>query len=199
MRRTPILATALLALVLAGCSSTPASTESAPAESPSQSDSPSDAASPDTAPADGETISGDGYSFSLPSGWAVPTDQAPPTGVDTFAADLEDADGFADNVNVVLSPSGEVTSDQVETLGLDELEGAGATEVEVLERTTVAGAEAAHLTALLSASGAEYRIDQYYPSHDGQTYVVTFSFNDTVPEAERSALADAVLGSWEWA
>ncbi|MFG6445898.1 hypothetical protein ACFXP7_11330 [Microbacterium sp. P06] len=194
MRRTPILATVALALVLAGCSS-----PAAPEAEQTEMSSPSATATTTTPTAAGDVQQGDGYSYTAPEGWGIPEGQEKPAGVDTIAADLEDTDGFADNVNVVLSPSGEVTTEQVETLGVQELEGGGATGVEVLDRVEIAGVESSHLTALLSSEGTEYRIEQYYPTNAGQTYVVTFTFNDTVDEADRDALAQSVLATWEWA
>ena len=181
-RSSAVAALALaVSLALAGCSS-PAS---------------SDAPEPSAAPATGNTITGTGYTFVVPEGWDVPTDVTLP-GADVLAADLTDTDGFADNVNVVLSPAGEVTPEQVESLGVDELEGAGATDVAVGDRLTVAGSESAHLGAGLSSNGSDYLIEQYYVTHDGQTYVVTFSFSPTVSESDRDEVSESVLATWDW-
>lgn len=188
MPRNITLAAVLLAasLAIAGCSS------SAPTESATSAESQVTAA-----PATGETISGTGYSFAAPEGWSVP-EGVSPTGVDVVVADLADADGFSDNVNVVLSPAGEVTSDQVESLGVAELEGAGATDVKTRDRITVAGSEAAHLAGGFSSNGAEYHIDQFYLSNAGQTYIVTLSTSPALSESDRDALWGSVLASWAW-
>lgn len=193
MRRIPALATAsvVLALALAGCSPATIGTDTPAASSTT---APSESAEATT----GDRITGDGYSFIAPEGWGIPDGQAVPDGVDTAVADVTDTDGFADNINVVLSPAGEVTNEQVETIGVQELETGGATDVQVLERVTVAGVESSHLTALLASSGSEFRVDQYYPTNAGQTYVVTFTFNDDVAEADRTALAQSVFATWEW-
>jgi hypothetical protein len=148
--------------------------------------------------ATGPTITGDGYSYSVPEGWAEPTEPIPGFDPDSLAFDEADADGFSDNVNVILSPSGEVTTEQVETLGVDELENAGASDVTVLDRVQIAGAESAHLAAGTSSGEIEYLIDQFYPTHDGQTYVVTFSFSPTVTQADRDEVTSSVLASWAW-
>jgi hypothetical protein len=186
-RLTLVLATAL---VLAGCSvAAPPSPDT---------DAETGAPTSDAAPATGELISGDGYSYHVPEGWGLPPEDVA-SGADTLALDLTDDDGFSDNVNVLLSPAGSITPDQVEEAGPPELENSGATEVEVRPRLSVAGEESAHITALFSQGGATYRIDQYYPTHDGQTYVVTFSFSETLPQADREALAESVLASWAWA
>ncbi|MFS0731953.1 hypothetical protein ABC304_08095 [Microbacterium sp. 1P10UB] len=186
-------------LALAGCASPAATTapdEAAPQESASQESAAPETEAPD---ASGTTITGDGYSYTAPEGWEDAKDQAGTTGADSLAADLTDTDGFSDNVNVIKSPAGEISADDVETLGVQELEGAGATDVQVLDRENVAGSESAHLTALFSSEGAEYRIDQYYLTNSGQTYVVTFSFSTTVEEPERTEVADSVLSTWTWA
>jgi hypothetical protein len=177
---------AALTFSLAGCF--------APSPSPSTGESAPPASTVD--PATGDTISGTGYTYNAPEGWSVPPSL--PNGVDTVSADLADADGFTDNVNVLLSPAGEVTPDQVESAGVSELEGAGATNIEVRPRITVAGSESAHLTAKLSSGGATYLFDQYYATNAGQTYVITFSFSDTESQADREALAESVLASWTW-
>lgn len=166
-------------LVLAGCTAPP----------------PSPAITADGA--SGDVISGTGYSFAVPEDWGVP-DPIEGFDPDALAADLDDTDGFADNVNVILSPAGEVTPEQVESAGVDELEGAGATDVTIRDRVTIAGGESAHLSATLAAQGTEYAIEQFYTTSDGQTYVVTFSFSPTVSQGDRDALTDSVLATWTW-
>ncbi|MFE1645979.1 hypothetical protein [Microbacterium sp. P01] len=176
----------IASLALTGCASA-SSTDSSESSAPEVT----------TAPASGTTITGTGYSFAVPEGWDIPEGEKP-AGVDSLAADLTDTDGFADNVNVVLSPAGEVTPEQVETQGVSELEDAGAADVTVQDRVTVAGSESAHLSASLAASGTDYQIEQYYVSQDGQTYVVTFSFSPTVGDADRTDLSESVLAGWTW-
>jgi hypothetical protein len=179
---------AATALVLAGCSIT----------APPSPDPQTEAPTSDAAPATGDLITGDGYSYHVPEGWGLPP-QDLGTGSDTLALDLADDDGFKDNVNVLLSPAGEITADQVEAAGPPELESSGATDIEVRPRVAIAGEESAHLAAVFTQGTATYQIDQYYPTHEGQTYVVTFSFSQTVSQADREALAESVLASWAWA
>ncbi|WP_395641046.1 hypothetical protein [Pseudolysinimonas sp.] len=186
----PLAVVFAAALVLAGCAGA-APSAPAPGTDP-------DVPTSDATPATGELISGDGYTYNVPDGWGVPPETPSGFDPDTLAVDLADTDGFTDNINVLLSPAGTITSDQVESLGVDELEGAGATGVEVRPRVGIAGEESAHLTALFTQGGVSYQIDQYYPTHDGQTYVVTFSFSETETEAEREDLAESVLASWAW-
>lgn len=184
-RTTKSLPLVLVAVLgLAGCSAT----------------SPVDAdpTEPGVAAATGETIAGTGYTFTVPEGWGEPEQEIEGFDPDAFAADLDDADGFSDNVNVILSPAGEVTPEQVETLGVQELESVGATDVEVGPRVTVGGSESAHLSAALASEGTEYVVDQFYVTEDGQTYVVTFSFSSTVSDAGRDEIARSVLASWSW-
>jgi hypothetical protein len=189
MSRTlsPVAALALSAvLLLAGCSSTDPGTEPAPSSS-----------APAAEPASGDTITGTGYSYAVPEDWGDP---GPVEGFDpdSFAADLDDADGFADNVNVILSPAGKVELEQVESAGPGELEGGGATNVTVEPRVTVAGTEASHISAGLASEGTEYLIEQFYVNSDEQTYIVTFSFSPDVADADRQSVTDAVLASWTW-
>jgi hypothetical protein len=201
--RSPIPAAAAVlltaSLLLTGCSLPAGGGSEGSSGGSTQSSEEETTPQLDAAPATGDTITGDGYSYVVPEGWGVPTQSVPGFTPDTLAADLQDADGFADNVNVVKSPVGLVGADQVESAGPKELEAAGATGVTVNDRLTIAGSESAHLTAVMSAGGTSYAIEQYYTSTADQTYIVTFSFNDTVPAAERTALAESVLVTWTWA
>lgn len=153
---------------------------------------------PGVAPGAGQTITGTGYSFVTPEGWAQLESSAATEGADTVVADQTDTDGFANNANVVLSPAGHVTPEQVETLGAGELENAGATDVMVRDRVAVAGSETAHLSARFTSEGTAYQVEQFYITGDGQTFVVTFSFSPAVSEADRDALTNAVLTTWSW-
>lgn len=151
------------------------------------------------APATGETVEGDGYSYAVPEGWGVPEGVELDTqGLDTIAADLRDADGFSDNINALLSPAGLITIDQAEEQGVRELEDGGATDVEVEDRVRVADTDAARISASLTQSGISYNLEQYYISNDDQTYIVTFSFSDTVDDDQRTETAESVLATWSW-
>jgi len=192
MSRTRSSAALVLAaaFLLAGCSgATDPGTDPQP--------SASTPAAPAADPAAGDTISGTGYTYAVPEDWGDP---GPIEGFDpdSFAADLDDEDGFADNVNVILSPAGRVELDEVESAGPGELEGGGATGVTVEDRLTVAGAEAAHISAGLASEGTEYLIEQFYLNSEDQTFIVTFSFSPDVADADRQAVTDAVLASWTW-
>ena len=181
------------ALVLAGCSVV------APPAPDTDTGTDSDVPTSDASAATGELISGDGYTYNVPEDWGIPDQSPSGFNPDSFAVDLDDTDGFTDNINVILSPAGQITSDQVEQAGPPELEGSGAENVEVRPRVGIAGEESAHLSALFTQGGATYQIDQYYPTHEGQTYVVTFSFSEGVPQGDREDLAESILASWAWA
>ncbi len=192
-RSAPLTALVVAAgLLLVGCASPAVETGGG------GSSSQTDGGSSGVAPATGETMTGDGYSYRVPEGWEYPEGGVPGFSPDTLAVDLTDADGFADNVNVIISPAGAITPEQVETLGVEELEQSGAVGVEVMPRVTVGGSESAHLQASLSSNGTAYWIEQYYATNGDQTYVITFSFSDTVASADRDAVAGSVLASWTW-
>lgn len=197
MTRYSVLAIAA-AIALAGCSSPSPESNPTTAAAPSASAPSAAPSEPGVEPASGTTIKGNGYSFTAPKGWEVPDDEKP-AGVDTVVADLNDTDGFSDNMNVLLSPAGEVTPDQVESQGPAELEGAGATKVIKRDRLTIAGSESAHLSAVFSAQGKTYQVEQFYATHSGQTYIASFSFSPSVSEADRNSLAASVLQTWDWA
>ncbi|WP_029145629.1 hypothetical protein [Microbacterium luticocti] len=189
--RRPVLTASLL---LTGCASFQGASDGG-------SDKGSDttgASTPTVAPATGEKVTGDGYSFTVPEGWGFPEQGVPGQTAKTFAADLTDDDGFADNVNVLASPAGKLTAEQIESLGVKELKNSGVAKVDVLGRVTIAGSPSPHLSADFSTRGIDYRIDQYYATNDTQTYVVTFSSSRSVSQADRDARAESVLATWAW-
>ncbi|CAN7228147.1 hypothetical protein LJR186_000850 [Microbacterium foliorum] len=202
--RSPLPSAAVIlvaaSLVLTGCSFSTTESSTSTGEEPAESSAPStqESTSLDAAPATGETITGDGYTYVVPEGWAVPDQEIAGFSPDTLAANRQDTDGFADNVNVLESPAGLVTPDLVESAGVTELEGAGATDIVVNDRVTIADSESAHLSASMTSEGTTYSVEQYYVSTDDQTYVVTFSFSDTVTPDERQAVAESILVTWTW-
>lgn len=194
MLRTPLVtASTVLLLALTGCGSDSDGSKASKGSSDSSSSEKKD----ETAPATGTKIEGTGYSFNAPEGWDVPPN-ANGAQADSFAGDLTDQDGFADNVNVALSPSGAVTPEQIETVGVKELESVGASDVTVGERAEIAGSESAHLSASMKVGEISYVVDQYYLTRDDQTYVVTFSFSPDVSAADRATITDPTLASWTW-
>lgn len=192
--------TLAVSLALAGCaSSSPTNpSESAPASAQAVDRTTAPTSIAVAKPAAGITIEGKGYSFVVPQGWAVPDGTPAPEGIDTFAVDMRDTDGFADNVNVVLSPAGEVPVSVVETQGVKELENSGAKDVKVLDRLTIAESESGHLSAVFPNDQGEYLTEQFYFNHKKQTYIVTFSFSPTVVEADRKDVSSSVLATWSW-
>jgi hypothetical protein len=157
--------------------------------------------SDDTEAAAGEKIDGTGYSYSVPDGWKVPDQKIPGTEqTDTFAADLTDQDGFADNVNVIrLDPAPIKELDPLEDALVNELKTAGSQDVTLQDREEIAGDEAVHISSKQNQQGKTYLTEQYNAIHDGVSYVVTFSFSDTVSDDDREDVSESILNSWEWA
>ncbi len=185
-------------LSLAGCGGGGGEDQGSDADSTSATKK---AAAGDVDAADGDTIKGDGYSFTVPTNWEVPTQDIPGTEqTDTFAADLTDTDGFADNVNVIrLDPAPIDDLDDLEDGLVKELEGAGSSDVTVRDRIDVDGDEAVHIASGQNQQGATYLTEQYNAIHDDVSYVITFSFSDSVSQADRDAVAGSVLTTWQWA
>ncbi|MGO1318527.1 MAG: hypothetical protein ACTMIR_16080 [Cellulomonadaceae bacterium] len=165
MSRSLKSCTVLLAasLVLVGCSgeSDPARSTSATSSdaTPTSSDTATPGTEESTAADDPQTIAGTGYSYEVPDGWGDPEQDIPGFDFDTLAVDLGDDDGFADNLNVVLSQAGGLPLDTIEESAVTELETAGATDVTVLDRRTIAGEEALHLSSVMNQNGVDYQIE----------------------------------------
>lgn len=188
-------------LTLAGCGGGSDSDGDAPetdSTSSSTSDAPDDDA--DDSADDGRTVEGTDYSYSLPDGWEVPTQDIPGTEqTDSFAADLTDTDGFSDNINVIrLDPAPVDDLDDLEKGLTDELEKAGSQDVSVRDRTEVDGDETVHIASTQSQQGKQYLTEQYNAIHDGVSYVITFSYSDTVSENDRDDISESILDTWKW-
>jgi len=202
---------AISAFALAGCSSQDADDRSEtaagevsetpaaePVEEPAE--EPSAATEEDPAPeeASGDRLSGSDYDFAVPDGWGE-AGAAPGFDSDVLIADLDDQDGFADNMNVILVPlDADYSVTQVEESSVGELEAVGATGITVQDRVSIDGLEAAHISAELTVGEASYVTEQFLLVKDATSHVITFSFSPTVGEGDRAALTDAVLASWAW-
>jgi hypothetical protein len=154
-------------------------------------------------PALGETLFGSGYDISAPEGWSSSAPGLPSevvgNEIDVIAAETEATDGFADNVNVLVSPMAELTADEAERLVVGELESGGFEAVTVEGRIMVADTESVHVSAIGRANGQMYMIEQYLiPVPDWNMYVVTFSFSPEVDNYYRELTAESVLASWTW-
>ena len=192
-------------LTLAGCGG---GSDSEGDDSPStdktsaapSSDAPTEAPDDDVEAPGGDTITGTGYTFAVPEDWAVPEQDIPGTeATDAFAANLKDADGFADNVNVIrLDPAPVEDLDRLEDGLGAELERAGSKDIKVGDRAEVDGDEAVSISSVQSQNGTNYLTDQFNAIHDGVSYVITFSFSETVSAEDRQELAASVLSSWKW-
>ena len=120
-------------------------------------------------PADGPRLEGAGYAYRVPKDWGPSDQEIPGFDPDTFALDLDDNDGFTDNVNVLLAPGGAMSAEQAEVGAKDELTSAGATGVAVRDRVDVGGREAAHVSAGMSLNDNDYQVEQFYAATDDET------------------------------
>lgn len=194
----PAAVISALVLTVAGCGGS--SDSSSDGDSPSK-DSKTSAAAPSADAATGATITGKGYTYNAPEGWEKPKQDIPGTeAADTFAADLGDDDGFADNVNVLIQdPTPGKLDDGIEKTLVSQLEQApNVKDVEARERTTVAGDTSVHI-ASTQDNAVKNLSEQYYVVHDGVLYVITTSFSTTVSQADRDEISESIIASWKWA
>ena len=146
-------------------------------------------------PADGDTISTDDFTYTVPTDWK----ESPNSTAITLAVDSKDPDGFADNINVIkddtiVGVKGAKLEDAVEKV----LENVNATGIAVKDRVQVDGEDAVHVGAVFDLNGTRYRTEQYAFAHDETGYVVTLSFSPDVPTAERDKLSESILTTWKW-
>ncbi|MRK00223.1 hypothetical protein GEV27_01690 [Aeromicrobium sp. S22] len=190
--------TLMATLTLSACGSSDSSDNSS---SSSSSSSKSEKATGfDAPPADGPTIKGTDYTYSVPDSWETPKNKPAGFDFDSLAVDSDDKDGFADNINVLRqspAPTGVTIEELSKNLG-DELTKQGARDVKTNESVTVAGESAAHISMSQELNGNKNLTEQYYMLRKGALYVVTFSHSTDVSKADRDKIAGSVLSTWTW-
>lgn len=201
MSRTGLGAVVLLcSLALTGCAgaaSDRVADSSSTARTADEGESPS-APRSTAAAATGESVSGDGFTFTAPEGWSVlDAAQMPSINFLALAGKDGDPDGFGENVNVIEDPT-------IVGIDLDQIEGSiskvleGVTsEVAVGDRLQIDGETASAVTALYDGA-VSYRTLQHIVEHDGTGYIITFSFSEDVPAAEQLEIAGSVAATWQW-
>ena len=177
-----------------GDTSTGSSASGSPSPDATESGSPADPAT------DGQLI-GDGYALTLPEGWQDATAQFQEYSplIDAGALDAtQSGRSFSDNVNVLRNADQpELPTAQAERQFAEEL-GTVASEVRVEEPADVAGVDAVHLTGRTRAGEVIAHTDQYICWVDEAYYVITFSYGDQTPPAQREEEVAAMLASWTW-
>jgi hypothetical protein len=198
--RAPVRAAvvaAAAALVLTACGGGDDSGDDGGSKDSSSSSSQGAKDASDVEPASGERVEAKGFSYSVPEGWKENKDLQ--GGAITLSIDMTDKDGFADNVNVVTDPTiTNLEGDQLADALTRSLKNANVKEVSVRDPFVVDGKEAVHTTGLFNLNGNEYRVDQYTLAVDGTGYVITFSHNKEMSEADRDAVDHSILASWTW-
>ncbi|ALX03365.1 hypothetical protein [Aeromicrobium erythreum] len=198
VRALLVAATATVVLTACGGTDSDSSGPSSSSASSSTDGGDSSAPAPTAKPADGDRVEADGFSYAVPEGWKENKNGA--GAALSLAIDVTDKDGFADNVNVVSDPTiVNVKGKQLEDALVKVLKNANAQEIEVRDPLTIDGQEAVHTTALFNLNGNEYRVEQYTLAVDGKGYVITFSHNKDLSEADRDAVDQSILASWSWA
>lgn len=184
---------------LAACST--ATTTAPTTEAPATASAPATSASatPTTAQSTGETLSGSGYTLTLPKGWEDATEafQKLQPQVDSGAKQTKDtSDGFNDNVNVITQASAEVPFDQLQSAIKSQLEGAGSTDIEFKENAQLDGKEALQVWSHTKGAEKAHTI-QFMAFNNGNMFVVTVSTN--LADEKAAALAQQILSGWKWA
>jgi hypothetical protein len=181
----------MLVVALAGCSGGGSGDESPTSAPPTPTGTHLTAT-----PANGNVISNDAFSYSVPEGW----EESRESRAVSLAIDVGDEDGFVDNLNVVrdntiVGLEGKELDDAVERV----LAATSATRIRIKPPVELDGEEAVHASAVFELGEPRYGIEQYAVRHDGTGYIVTLSFSPDVTQAERNAVSDSILTTWKWA
>lgn len=196
MTLTRKLAPVLLAgtLLISGCGGSEPTDSSS-----SKSGEPDDSASSDA----GSAITGEGYRYELPDGWTERTDDLKEFNerITSGGSAAEATDGFTSNVNLIASPGMGTTFAGKPDALFAQVKSEDAKLVPDLAReddTELDGAEAVVATGTASTQGTEYNLTQVAAEHDGDLYLLSFSFAASAPDTDRQDAIDAVLDSWKW-
>ncbi len=194
MRRIHALALVPVFALAACTTATAPATTAAPATS-----APATSAPATSTPVDaGATLSGDGYTLTLPKGWedATAAFKKLQAQVDTGAKETADTkDKFNDNVNVVVQTSAEVPFESLKTALKTQLEQAGSTNIEFKDNATLDGKDALHVWSITKDAGDAHTI-QFMAFNGGKLYVLTVSTNRD--DAAAATLSQQIVSGWKW-
>lgn len=191
--------TILATLTLSACGSSDSDDSSSSSKDSKDSSKSSDSGF-SAEPANGPSIKGTDYTYSVPDTWETPKNKPAGFDFDSLAVDSDDKDGFADNINVLRedpAPSG-LTSEQLDKELGDQLVKQGAKDVETQTAVTIDGERATHISMSQELNGNKNLTEQYYVVRDGALYVITFSHSPDLSEADRDEVAGSVLTTWKW-
>ena len=204
--RTSAAALALgLTLALTACGSDApepvAAGTNSTSPSPATSSTPTQSAPKPVRPKGAELVTGSGYSFALPKGWVDLTrkmrrDQP---SLDVAVGSSVQTDGFASNLAVYVTQSGETGTDTIDDVADQILARVRerAPKFRILPHTEVGGLPAARLAGMYQpAKNQRYWLEQFVVVGQEQTTVISFSLAPTSSAKERAALIDSVLKSW---
>jgi hypothetical protein len=202
MRLAVTLAAAVLAL--AGCGSEspeaasdgPSSAPSTPTDTPSETSSGGGSASPAAQVAAGPELSADGISFHAPQGWVDVTEKAE-DGVLLRAAKVS-GDDVVPQIVVMKSSAPARSTGAASRYAVRDLRGSGATRIQPGAPVKIGGRSASAVTAVMSGQGTPMSVYRYDVAVDGTTWTIAYSDSKWRVQADKQALIDSVLASWQW-
>jgi hypothetical protein len=150
-------------------------------------------------PAKGPKVTGEGYTYRVPTAWADVTKQARKmqASVDTAASEKAATDGFADNISVGYQATA-ATLDELAVTVQDQLEPL-VKDLSALDHVTIDGVEALRHSGPASSAGRSYFLEQFVALRDGRVAIITFSLGRSLPVETREGLVASVMASWSWA
>jgi hypothetical protein len=209
-RRRAATALAALALLTVGaCGSTDDGEAASSSESTSQATEPSDSAESaepsddagtDTAEVPAGSVAGDGYTVAVPEGWtdlSSRTKDVPELAQADLAYGDTTEQGFASNLNTIVTPAGGETVDDpgVRQRLADQVEQAINVRPKPVADLEFDGEKAIGQTATVRNPAAT--LIQYVTVHDDEVYTLTVTLS-----AARAGESDAIVGdivdSWQW-
>ncbi len=209
-----LVATAVVAVLLplsVACSSsndiattdTTTTTPTPPSQSTTPSPStPATESSPPPTTADGNRVTGTGFSIAIPTDWEDITASLKANNPQLdIAIGEKNASTFRTNFNVVQGNTTTATierdSEAIRREAAAELKSVTHALVTPLPDRTIDGDPAIGQTSSFEATGTPVTFLQYVAIHNGKAYPVTMTYA-TSNAAKAKPLLDTILGSWQW-
>jgi PsbP len=146
----------------------------------------------------GESLEGDGYSYTIPDDWSDQTSETNAEGIDSVVKANNDDDGFFANVFVEIDAAEGVTdvAEIQEEWATNTAESVNATP-ESIDDITIDGEDAVGIRLETTAQGIDVVQVAYLAVKDDKAYSIVLSSNADAEDHATEKL-DGLLNSWSW-
>jgi PsbP len=146
----------------------------------------------------GETLEGDGYSYTIPDGWSDTTSQTNTEGIDSVVRSDDDADGFHTNILVEVDAASGVTDPtQIEEQWMTNIGRSVNATPESIDATSIDGQDAVGMRLETTTEDIDVVQVAYLTINADQVYSIALSASAGSEDEATEALQE-LLESWTW-